>query len=152
MKHRSSVTYSTFYTDAYRDRRVFSEWITNSRSAGVRKRLWQSKHLLKIAKTQTLGRRIDDDLLQAVTKINQLASLDARLRLRKLQHKILEHLYRPTGVLARRFATTIVEASVGRPLHHPDAKTCAGSHASTLVERAARVGIPCIEPHQPQCC
>lgn len=150
MKHRSSVTYSTFYTDAYKDRRVFIEWIVKSQSAGVRKRLWQSKHLLKIAKTQTLGRHIDNDLLQAATRIHKVASLDARLRLRKLQHKILEHLYRPTGGLARKFATTI-EASVGR-LFHPDTRSYTGSHASMLGARAAYVGIPCTEPHQPQCC
>ena len=86
---------------------MLDEWVAKSSTAGVRKRLWQSRHLLKIAQTQSLGKRIDSGMLQAATQIQRVASLDAHLRLRKLQHRIIQYLYRPTGSLVRKFALTV---------------------------------------------
>lgn len=55
-----------------------------------------------MARTQSLGRRLTDNVLQQILRTHELASLEARLRLRNLQHKIIEYLWRPEGLLARR--------------------------------------------------
>lgn len=150
MKQLSSVTYSTFYTDAYSNHGMLLEWVLKSQTAGVRKRMWQSKHLLKIAKTQTLGRLIGTELFETVTRINRVASLDARLRLRNLQHKILQYLYRPSGALARKLAITI-EASVNRPIH-TDTHACTTSHVATPEALVTHMGIIGTARRRPQYC
>lgn len=75
----------------------------------VRTRLWVARHLIRIHKTQHVGVLLRDETMRRVFECYRLASLDARLLLRRLQHRILMYLYRPGGTLAQREAQKLSE-------------------------------------------
>ena len=78
----------------------------------VRTRLWVARHLIRIHKTQHVGVLLRDETMRRVFECYRLASLDVRLLLRRLQHRILMYLYRPGGTLAQREAQKLMNESI----------------------------------------
>ena len=58
---------------------------------------WVTKHLKTMYLTQQIGKHISDSEYKIIKEINKKAYLSMRLRLRKLQHKTIEHIWRPDG-------------------------------------------------------
>ena len=106
MKKRNSLTYASVYTNAFNKRERLSDWIRKKvvKSRDTRFRWWNIKHIIKITETQTLGKRIEPDLVMILAETLKLMRLDVCLRLRTLQHKIIEYLWRPGGTLVTRHA------------------------------------------------
>ena len=67
-----------------------------------RYKYWVTKHLEKIYKTQRFGSHISYSDYNAIKLINKRAHLSMRLKLRKVQHKAIEHVWRPNGHFANR--------------------------------------------------
>ena len=101
-KRTLSVTYASTYTSAYKRRNTVNEWIQTKilKSNDLRVRMWNSLHMIKAKKTQSIGKHISHDVFESMRTTFKLASLEARLRLRSLQHRIIQHLWRPNGRLA----------------------------------------------------
>ena len=113
------VTYAATYRTAYRHRmRDLNRWV-HKRVVGersLRARLWRSKHVLVMASTQTLGAQLSAQTLRETALAYRTASLEARLRLRALQRRLIEHLWRPEGALATR-TLTLAAAQTSACLH-----------------------------------
>ena len=96
-----SLTFATVYSDFYTSKNEdeCEEWIRNkvTRATGLRERFWRSRHVMRIYETQSVARMISNRALRDVRKEKRLSELDARLGLRKLQHRILRHVWRPGG-------------------------------------------------------
>lgn len=65
---------------------------------------WVTKHLEKIYKTQRMGAHISDSEYNTIKLINKKAQLSMRLKLRKIQHKAIEHVWRPNGFFANELS------------------------------------------------
>lgn len=63
---------------------------------------WVTKHLQTIFNTQNLGKHISYSEYKYIKRKNRMAHLSMRLRLRKLQHKTIEHVWRPNGYIAEK--------------------------------------------------
>ena len=100
-----ALTYAAFYERAYRTR-ALDTWVCRRLSPGraLRTRLHTSSHLLTLARTQTLGAHIAPETVALAHRVHRLSTLGARHRLRTLQRRILQHLWRPCGTLAARNA------------------------------------------------
>lgn len=70
------------------------------RRCGVRTRLASLTHLECAIRTQHRFERVEVETVRTVKRALRLASLERNLRLRRLQGRILQHLWRPTGRLA----------------------------------------------------
>lgn len=60
---------------------------------------WVTKHLIKIKSTQRIGNKISSDDLNKISKIHRLSTISNNLKIRTIQHKIIENLYRPDSKL-----------------------------------------------------
>lgn len=69
-----------------------------------RYKYWVTKHLKKIYKTQKLGAHISDSEYNTINIINKKSHLSMRLKLRKIQHKAIEHVWRPNGFFANELS------------------------------------------------
>jgi hypothetical protein len=58
---------------------------------------WVTKHLETMYFTQQIGKHISVSDYEIIKKINKKAYLSMRLKLRKLQHKTIEYIWRPNG-------------------------------------------------------
>lgn len=65
-----------------------------------RYKYWITKHLEKIYKTQRIGSHISDSEYNTIKIINKRSYLSMRLKIRKVQHKAIEHIWRPNGSFA----------------------------------------------------
>ena len=72
-----------------------------------RYKYWVTKHLKKIYNTQRLGTHISNSDYKTIKLINKRAHLSMRLKLRKIQHKAIEHIWRPDGCFAKEISTNI---------------------------------------------
>ena len=61
---------------------------------------WVTKHLKTMYHTQNIGKHISESEYELINKINKKAYLSMRLKLRKLQHKTIEHIWRPNSHIA----------------------------------------------------
>lgn len=111
MKSRvKSVTYASTYTKAYKRKGNLDEWISKEvlKARDVRSRLWKSLHVMKMFRTQSIGALMSISTLDDVNKTYRMASLEARLRLRHLQHTIIAYLWRPGGKLYESASNTFL--------------------------------------------
>ena len=97
---RYGCVYRCVYGMAHRD--TLETWVRthvfDARTA-LRLRMWRSRHLLRIAATQSCGTLITPRLVYRLERAHRLACIGANMRLRKLQRCVLIHLWRPTGRL-----------------------------------------------------
>ena len=83
-------------------KRVIYQIIRNA-ATDIPSRLCVTRHLHTLSLTQTLGARIDGATKRYIYTQHRLAHLAWVIsRLRPLQRRIVEHLWRPTGRMARR--------------------------------------------------
>lgn len=103
---RDSLTYANVYTFAFKKGAKLSDWIRKRvvTSRDARFRMWNIQHILKISETQMIGKHVEPELIKTLTDVFKLTHLEVRLRLRGLQHKIIEYLWRPEGALATKYA------------------------------------------------
>jgi len=101
-----ACTYARVYHRAFQAGAAgVDRWVRTAlrapRSHGARLR-WTT-HILTLACTQDLGRRIAPETLRRVHAHHRLAHLGwVLLRLVPLQRRVLRHLWRPGGALMRR--------------------------------------------------
>lgn len=107
MKKWNNVTYASVYNYLFKNRKCctksslckLGKMITKGKKIDDRTLYWLSKHVLKIYETQSIGEHISRKEREKLRIIHANASLNIRLRLRQLQHKAIEYMWRPDGVL-----------------------------------------------------
>ena len=102
----SRITYAQTYNTAYRmvPKRI-NNWAVRSikRSRNYQTRIRRSTHILTIAKTQRIGTHLTAATRDFVSTQLRLATLCWIItRLRPLQKRIIEYLWRPQGAMFRR--------------------------------------------------
>ncbi len=95
--------YPTFYNRTFllihKKKRV-EPWIRSClRVADVQTQLRISHHVLTMARTQSLGTKLDDRLVKDADIVRRLCVWRQTVLLRRLQRKLIEHLWRPGGLL-----------------------------------------------------
>lgn len=101
--------YARVYADAYLAyrRKDMAGWIrrTIRRSRAVATRIAWSTHMLTVARTQSIAAPLPPPTLRLLQEERRLAQLCWIItRLRPLQRRILDFLWRPGGAMARREA------------------------------------------------
>ena len=97
-----NLSYASVYNEIYKSRmedKTKSSLLSFVRLSTKNDRhdYWVTKHLQTIYHTQKIGTHISASEYELIKKINKKAFLSIRLRLRKLQHKAIEHIWRPNG-------------------------------------------------------
>ena len=98
-----SQHYSTIYNKVYeqyinRDKDVNKYVQTRvKRCRSNREKLWLTKHLLKMAKTQTIGRKFTQTTLDKIEHESTLVRIRSTIGVRKIQKRAIRFLYRPHG-------------------------------------------------------
>lgn len=102
-----NLTYSAVYNNIYKNR-VQYEKKSNILSIlclsknNDRYNYWVTKHLKTMYLTQMIGKHITDSEYKIINTLNKKAYLSMRLKLRKLQHKTIEHIWRPNGPIVTK--------------------------------------------------
>jgi hypothetical protein len=113
------VSYARLYAAAFaRGRGDINTWLTARLHRAARAPLAQrsalAKHVHTLARTQHIGTWLNAETLAAVVRARTLARLATLALLRKLQRRIVRHLWRPDGALARREAERCCALLAGR--------------------------------------
>lgn len=67
-----------------------------------RELFWTTKYLLIVIRTQYIGKFISKKDVSVLEEKHRLSSIKNKLALRKLQHKIIERLWRPNGPIHKK--------------------------------------------------
>jgi hypothetical protein len=107
---RQNVTYSSIYNELYK--KIHKDQTHNAMKTIIktlindtdiyknsRSLFWITKHLIKIHNTQQIGKHITREEFYNLEEINRLSSISNNLKLRSIQQKSIEYLYRPNGNL-----------------------------------------------------
>ena len=106
-RYGTRTCYATLYNAAYmaRERRkdinpILRKRLTQARKfATLRKTSWI---ILKISQTQSIGHWIRPELVDRARRVHKTCLLGRTVLLRRLQRRILAHLWRPNGTLFHR--------------------------------------------------
>ena len=104
-----NLSYASIYNNIYKkrvhDKKMCSILeLFSLEKKNDRYKYWVTKHLEKIYMTQRLGTHISYSDYNTIKLINKRAYLSMRLKLRKVQHKAIEHVWRPDGYLANELS------------------------------------------------
>jgi hypothetical protein len=97
--------YNQCYTKLYTttSKEDMHAWVLQcaKRQSFVGRHFW-SRHMLTIIQTQAMGRRLTENAVQLVDRTGRLCHIGRMWRLRRLQRRILQYLWRPLGSLFLR--------------------------------------------------
>ena len=104
--HRRSITYARVYDGIFHSGsgvRVNAWACARMRRARtIRTRLGWSSHVLTVARTQEVGRKLWPETLALARRQQRMCELAQAMAVRKLQRRLVEHLWRPGGALFLR--------------------------------------------------
>jgi len=73
----------------------------------TRETYWITKHLLTIQKTQSVGSYITSEEKTCLKTLNTISELCIKNKLKKIQVKTIEHLWRPNGAIFKKNMNTL---------------------------------------------
>ena len=92
---RFCTVYNKLYLHGY-GKQAVDKLMSECKTA--RDKYWVTKHLLTICKTQSIGNKLSEKIdLKKIKHANNISKLKIGLQIRGLQHKVIEHLYKPHG-------------------------------------------------------
>ena len=108
MKRWKSVTYASVYNHLYSHKYInkndrvksLNDVLGLKKKQDVRALYWVTKHLITIYNTQGIGKIISSEDYEKLERINKNAKIYINLRVRDIQHKMIEHVWRPDGKIA----------------------------------------------------
>lgn len=99
------LTYAQIYDEAFRcvDK---EKWLIRtlniSRSFCLRHKKYALKHIVTAVNTQRIFEKVSPESKQQLYTESVLTSKQLKLPLKKIQHKVLNHLYRPKGYMFKK--------------------------------------------------
>ena len=141
-----SRVYNQMFKVAQGDKRgrvshCVGDWIRKRLAAqdrSVQERILFSSHVATLCRTQRLGQHVDMEVMELVRRDRRLAEIAAGIKLRKLQWRILDHLWRPGGSLMLRQGMRFQEemarevASRSRDTTSPTSKGCSSTRSGVV--------------------
>lgn len=101
---RQCNSYAFLYNGAVLRGERLDSWI-RTRIKGAKdtaSRYYVSRHVLTLARTQTLGAKLDHTTIEMARRVHRLCIIRRNILLRRCQRRVIEYLWRPGGKLDLR--------------------------------------------------
>ena len=107
MARRYRITYAHVYNGIFKtsaSHQNVNAWIADRirRTTTLRTRMLWIQHMRTIVVTQAIGRNLGQPTTDLLDRCSRLCRVGKLIVLRKLQRRIVQHLWRPGGVLFLR--------------------------------------------------